>query len=730
MRFSRRVWVTVAGIVGLLCGIGAWACAGGDWDTPRWALVTKQYDPYGSSALLSPGNDTRANLLLLLADRRPATGLIRQIEAGKPNALFPWNALVTRPAAERDSSDYTADWREPSRCQSNPDGAAAFTAALKANSAVPAAEKQALIAAREALDPWTKPGKDYEPIGCGAAAPEGRTAVSSPAAKEFAAYLEGAANFYAGDYPAAQRDFATLAMARDPWVRETALYMIARTRLNAAQQSAFDEYGSLTAMEKRDVQAIGSAGQGFGAYLAAYPSGRYANSARGLLRRVSWLAGDTQKLSAAYSTLLAAKGAPAGFASHADLAQEIDLKLYSDLADHRVSGPVLLAVADLQRMRQQDYDCSGLDWCGKPITEAEIDAQREQFGGETSLFDYIRAAHAFFVRHQPAEVVKIIPDAARQKRFTYLEFSRQLLRGLALEAVGDRNARGLMLEMFGGASQPFQRDALELALAMHDEKSGNLGLVFSPDSRVKNPFIREILLERIAGPQLLRQQARAGLLEQERQAALYVLLAKELRHGLYSDFLSDVRLVPAGSPTDGYFSGADDGSDYPLEPNAKRTSDEQAERVVPLGIFISKSGVGDFGCPALAGTVSVLARAPRNIRGQLCLAEFMRAGTGDTLDPFAFDDPIDGGGLASTRPLFPGSLFLRLDVYRSIIADRAATPEENAFALNRAIRCYAPSRYNHCGGTDVEPSERRAWFVRLKTNYPKSPWATSLKYYW
>jgi len=522
-----------------------------------------------------------------------------------------------------------------------------------------------------------------------------------------------------------------VASARDPWVRETAMYMVARTDLNAAQQSAFDEYGSLNDPEKRDLEAIRGSGREFDTYLSAYPSGRYASSARGLLRRVAWLEGDTDKLSVRYSTLLAGKGAQEGFVDNAALAEEVDLKLFADLADNRVSGPVLLAVADLQRMRQPGYECSGrMMWCGKAITEAEIEAQREQFGSDTALYDYIRAAHAFFVRHDPADVVKIIPDAARQPRFTYVQFSRQLLRGLALEALGDRNARGLMLEMFGGVSQPFQRDALELAIAMHDEKSVNLGRVFAPDSKVRNPFIREILLERIAGPDLLRQQVKDGIRQQERDAALYILLAKELRHGLYSDFLADVRLVPAGAPANGYFYGADTGSNYPLEPNAKRTSDDQAERNVPLGVFSRGTAVGEFGCPALAETVSVLARTPRNIRARLCLAEFMRVGTGDTLDPFTFDDPIDGGGLASSRPLFPGPAFLRLDVYRSIIDDRAAAPEEKAFALNRAIRCYEPSRYNHCGGTDVEPPQRRAWFMRLKKDYPESPWATSLKYYW
>lgn len=728
------------GLVALAAGASAaigWACAGGDEDSPRWALAAKTYAPYGDSAFLSPGNDTRVNLLLLLADRRPADRLsIRQPEAGKANALFSWSELVSHtqaPPADENSTAAAGDWKEPSRCQSLESGGAAFTAALNASTAVPAEEKKALIAAREGLNPWSKPGESYRPMECGgpAANPFTTPAVASSAGQEFATYLAGAAKFYVADFPAAHRDFLALASARDPWVRETARYMAARTTLNEAQQSAFDEYGSLSDPAARDLPKVASAGREFDAYLAAYPSGRYAMSARGLLRRVAWLEGDTAKLAARYSALLAANGTPEGFASDSELTEEIDLKLLADLGDHRVSGPIVLAVADLQRMRQSDYECTGrMSWCANPLTETDIATQRDQFGNETELYDYIRAVHAFFVRRQPAEVMKIIPDAARQPRFTYLQYSRQLLRGMALEALGDRNARGLMLEMFGGATRPFQRDALELALAMHDERSGRLDLVFAPDSRIRNPFIREILLDHVAGPDLLRQQVRSAPTRQEHDAALYVLLVKDLRHGLYADFLTDVQLVPAGAPSDGYFFGVDDGSQYPLEPNAKRTSDDQVERVVPLGIFTRPGGVGDFGCPALVDTVSTLARAPANIRARLCLGEFMRDGSVDTIDPFQFDSPIEGGGLASTRPLFPGPVFARLEMYKSIADDRAASPDERAFALNRAIRCYAPSGYNHCGGAEVSLAQRRAWFARLKKTYPDSPWSKSLKYYW
>ena len=59
-----------------------------------------------------------------------------------------------------------------------------------------------------------------------------------------------------------------------------------------------------------------------------------------------------------------------------------------------------------------------------------------------------------------------------------------------------------------------------------------------------------------------------------------------------------------------------------------------------------------------------------------------------------------------------------------------ATADQRALALNRAIRCYGPSGYNSCGGVEVPVEQRRAWFQRLKRDYPNSRWAQSLRYYW
>ena len=141
---------TVAGLV-------AWAavaatCAGPD-ESPLWSPAKAQYDPYGNAALLSPANDSRVNLLMLLADRRGRAALPEAL-AGR--TFFAWADMVEAvdPADDADS------FIDPSRCQTAASGSEAFGAAVRASKSVPAKEKPALLAARAALQPLCdRPGR-------------------------------------------------------------------------------------------------------------------------------------------------------------------------------------------------------------------------------------------------------------------------------------------------------------------------------------------------------------------------------------------------------------------------------------------------------------------------------------------------------------------------------------------------------------------------------------------
>jgi hypothetical protein len=125
--------------------------------------------------------------------------------------------------------------------------------------------------------------------------------------------------------------------------------------------------------------------------------------------------------------------------------------------------------------------------------------------------------------------------------------------------------------------------------------------------------------------------------------------------------------------------------------------------------------------------VRQLVAAPAAVRPRLCLAEYFRS---NGFDGFETDETPATSGLASSTPQFPGQPYQRLEVYKAVIADPAASADDKAIALNRAIRCYAPSGNNSCGGTEVGREQRRAWFNRLKHDYPASRWAQQLKFYW
>ena len=690
-------------------GVTAWACAD-TREPPRWELAKDYYDSGGNGAVLTPGNDTRVNLLLLLADRHgvPVRHAAAAAPEGPPLALFDWKGMAQAAQPPEPAQAAEPDYWGGTRCQSNAAGAAAFVTALRANPAVPEEEKQRLVAARTAFAPTCS----SDP----AAAPA--VAASSAAGRAFAIYMAGAAHFYGERFDAAEAAFDSLRDAPDPWLRETAHYMLARNALNRAQQASHDEYGWLADPEQRDRAGIAAAGKAFEAYLAGWPEGRYAASARGLTRRVAWLADDGAALAAAFDRQLEKAAAPDGAAGAVALVQEIDRALIETDNGSAARNPLLLAVADLQRMRcHDDWETPGED-CGTRLTRQELERQAPLFADEPALYGYLRAAEAFFVRQQPREVLSLIPDAAHQPRFTYTEFSRQMLRGMALEAVRDRNARAFWLTLFPGAVQPYQREAVELALALHEQRSGRVDRVFAADSKVRHPVMRQLLLEHVAGPDLLRRQAQNSTApKQERDVATYMLLAKELQRGFYREFLDDVRLLPANLPEEYHHSGA--ASYDPTAPGELPPP--------PLRHFAPGANVGDTGCPALLATVEQLAARPQAAGPRLCLAEFFRV---NGFDWFGMDEPVSGNGLGSAPSQFPGKPYQRLEVYKAVIADPAATADQRALALNRAIRCYQPTGTNSCGGREVALEQRSAWFQRLKRDHPGSRWARTLRYYW
>ena len=649
----------------------------------HWGFSLKTMTDCDNIAALTPGNDTRVNLLLLLSDRHHSS-----MESTAPvvSPILEWRDFRDRfsAATKTDPAGFAAG--EGSRCRSDEAGAAAFGAAVNGASNVSAEERASLVAARAGL----KPKCSGESVSSEIVDNAVRT-TTSKAGKAYAVYLRGVDAFYGGRFDAATADFESLKGSADAWIADTADYMAARTLVNALQVNAFDEYGTFKGTSSIDQHAASGTEARLTAYLQRHPEGRYRSSAAGLLRRVAWLAGWNDKLAEQYSALLAKPPSTRGIGDMA-LAEEIDSKLLPSLTPQMTRDPLLLAVIDLKAMRKSDKaDAKS----GRP----DLEAQRDAFASAMPLFEFVTAASAFYGDGATAPVLKGLPDDTRRRDGDHLWFSRQFLRGQALEAAGDRNARGFWRELHPGATRPLDRLAVELALALNEERHGGVDRVFAANSLVTDPAMRAILLEHVAGPALLRAQAHdADVPSRERKVALFTLLYKQLTRAQYAEFLSDLRDVPA----DAAFTGS-------IAPAPEDVQDP------PLGIFAKGPSVGDIACPALTTTVANLARNPEAIRDRLCLAEFVRV---NEMDQSALDIAPADSELGSAPSTYPGTPYARAATYKSIIANNAASADDRAFAFYRAVRCYEPTGINGCGGADVPKAERKAWYNTLRREYP------------
>ncbi|CDF81541.1 hypothetical protein PKB_0162 [Pseudomonas knackmussii B13] len=701
---------------------------------PSWNLKRDTLDICNSVPFLSPGNDSRVNLQLLLADDGRASLPQRapsddEQQLGYGQVPFPLSrlfddapaadgaadaAVVAKPAAPlaelaarlglpadavpADSERFANG--EGSRCRSNnPLTAQEFLAQLLAVD-MPANERQALGRARLDL----LQGCQWDETQLGSLLPGD---VQSPAGRDFAGYLQGIGAFYSGRFAPARQQFQALLDSQQPWLRETARYMLGRNQLNQAQQNAFDEWG-YPDLRKVDQGALKVAESDFKGYLEAYPQGRYAASAKGLMRRVYWLLNDQQRLAGAYSELFAQPEVADSSADLAPLIAEVDNKLLVSAHPADVRAPRLLAVLDLMQMRHHDAgESRALDWAG-------LQAQKPLFADVPGLHDYLLAAWQLYVENAPDKAAAQLPQNPPDK-LDYLAFSQQTLRGFALEAGNDwLGAEKLWLQLLPLAHQPLQREQLELALAYNYERSDRLVKVYAEQSPVRTPAIRELLLRHIAGPELLRQQVKSETAPaEERDTALFTLLYKDLLHGHYANFVNDLALLPPEPSTKPL--GASLGVLY--------------GNGVPLTLFQWSGGKGTSGydCPPLRDLAVALQQSPQTPQALNCFGEFILR---NNLDGFALDSQPRSHELGGSQTQFEGPLYSRLDGYLKVIDDAQAVGDDKAYALYRAINCYAPSGYNGCGKQDIPPAQRKRWFRELKTQHADTAWAKSLKYYW
>ena len=678
---------------------------------PTWKLFGGG-DSCEGRGFLTPGNDTRINLAFLLVDRGGPNTVSRAYPkdsydtAGYGDVFLDPAAAAyyaVRTGNEGEQATETAPYAG-TRCAGFAAASKALTAAMQASEGLPSAEAAALKAARSVSEVTCTSGNDGVARPGLAAWPT----VASRPGREFLGYIQAADAFYAGQWDQSRTALAALGSAGDPWVRETAAYLSIRTEYAAAQAGAFSEYGDFE-LAKVDRSSVKRGLVANAAYLKAWPAGRYAASAQGLVRRGLWLAGDKFALAREYERVLATVD-PASPAA-GDLVFEIDNKwLFAPGAGETPQSAMMLATRDLMQMRRA-VDESGKEWLSPALTAAALDAQKDVFAAQPDLFSFLQATHAFYIGNNPRRVLALVPDDAKRASYTNLAFSRQVLRGQALASLKDRNEEGFWLDLLGGAKGQWQRPTVELGLAMSWERRGKLALVFAKNSPISESMIRRQLILNSAAPDMLRTNAAdASRPQYERDLALFTLLHKDLSRGDFAAFGRDQTQVRAGADKDGYMYYLPD------------------QDSLPLGLFTRGKWSDGYACPALAQTAKALAANPQAVGPRLCLGDFWRLNGFDQMD--IGDTPRKTDELGGFADLFPGKPSPRSAIYASIITDPKVTGPDKAYALYRSVMCYAPSGYNGCGGKDVPKSQRKAWYDQLKATYPTSPWAKKLRYFW
>lgn len=669
----------------------------------------------------SPGNDSRDNLLRLLSQEKsfalPIQAMPEDITRSRdfyfayhpqwdditsPTAAAPeQNAddTLTRQMAElhisADEVIRNNDDLENRHVSNNMGSASQFFAALLTDTSLTVEQRQALAQARMGL----LSGATREQIDASLT-----TLPEDSGAQRYKTYLIAAANFYAGDYVNAEQAFAQLAKSDRPWLAETAQYMLMRTALNKSSQNSVGEYGDFD-IAKINHQDAAQAQTQAQAYLQRWPQGQYADSTRGMLRRINWYLQAWPQLAGLYEQAFETS---ANAQQLRETVTEYDnvygMQFYEQSVIEAFPDAPRVSYIELLRALRLNSD-------KKPtLTQAQLDASKPVFeqSQHMPLWRNLQL-NLWMAAGNYAAIVQAVTPAQQLSVHDTLAFSEQVLYGEAL--MGQKNwtaARDFWQQLLKVSKDNEQQQYVQAKLAATLVYSGDSAAIFAPDSAVTNLRFRSQVLKTQATPELLRQQATHGPNNEERTIALHTLLVRDLTENRFADWLNDRKLARAIS-----------------QPVVGTAFDD-----VNLSVFDWNGDAAQAGytCRSLNETVTVLSRKADDAHALNCLGEFFRT-TQTHVDLWKNSSGNDVLEVAITRQE-PFGQFDRQRYYQQVIASPTAEVEDKSFALYRAIMCYSPSGYNECGGEDVDKSQRKDWFTQLKTQYPGSPWAQKLKYYW
>ncbi|ENU27343.1 tetratricopeptide repeat protein [Acinetobacter modestus] len=667
---------------------------------PNLAINDKNLNGCSNLPVLYPANDSQTNMTLLLSDLGLAT--IKPMTAD-PNLWDAVYGMVPFDAANLSSLTQNKmpnqrkllernDTVFDERCTSFDSGNQAFNTQVQNNKAIPNLEKQILISERKKMNQC---GDKIELIAI--------NPNWSITTRQYASYLNASILFYNSNYSAANKIYTVLTTVEDTWLKETSQYMLIRTSLNSAYATGVDKYGDVY-LDNINQNLLKQFLDNINAYLKAYPDGQYVASARGFMRRGFWLSKRQDLL--VNEIVWQLKNPTSKFYNleMSELPAEIDRRVFDSSAFNvnNLKDPFFLAVYDLMHMRESSSDNY------RPISWTQLNTQKELFKTQPELFQYLQAAHLFFVQNKAQEAQNYLPKA-NAKNSSYLQLSQTFLRGQILEKIGQpQNAEEYWRQQLAQAKDSYQRGLFETALSNHLAIKQDYSAFIGKKAQITQPNLQRNFITQIADTNSLQKliQSEQSNIDQK-QAAIYTLLSKSLVHQQFELFKQSYAFMPKNA----------------MQYKGYNSDNEQLKNKPDFSNFIWNGAniTPQLKCSNLETLVNQLAQTPKDPLLNVCLGEYFRSEQGYSLQQLSYNEKQTSN--------FSGKIFARGQIYQDLIKSSSKS-DLQAYALYRAIQCYAPSGINDCGGNEVNKTVRKQWFDQIKTDYPNTSWAKSLKYYW
>ncbi|MBH0064805.1 hypothetical protein [Psychrobacter sp. SZ93C1] len=716
---------------------------GGEYCGSNFSLDNRTYNECQINfPILDTGNDTQTNLYLLLADK----GLIRFDEPNTHDSDsyqahdFPLNLRTLRQTAVNEVKNPNQNFLEHSEkshyaeyCNSFYTGEEALEGALKIDTQLTSKERLQLRQFRQAIR-----SECTDSFGHDTSSAEDAPVFPlkwSINAQPYADYIMATQLFYLGeksDFDSAHNLYSALIDLKTgnnaglAWLVDTANYMLIRTGINRIYQHGMGDYRYKS--ETVDPRLFASTQKAINNYLSRFKNGHYTASARGLQRRLYWLAGQQEKLVDEIEWQIDHTNSLRFNLDSRLLPEEIEQKVFFANFDkpidiNKLNDPILLTSFALYRLRPAD----SLN-APTPLTRTELERLKPKFKDRMDLYQYLIATYYFVQENNPKLAIKYLPTTLPTGEMSYSKFSQYVLKAKALQKMGSINeANTLWSRLHQLPKQPFQNTVTELALALQADQTNDYSQLFGNNATVQSHNLKIRMIKYSADPALLKQVADSHLATDDTigAEARYALLAKSLIQGRYTDYLTyQQNYLPKNSQK---YIGFDSENETLKYLPTFSEFNWQGEKISP-----------SINCQDLTKTVTRLSQNPKDRLQTLCLAEFMD----DTTITYYLEDydksyhssgQSDSGYrypyLGDIPSRFKGQALNRLDIYQSIFASNR-DDELSAYALHRAIGCFASSGSNQCSNENIDMSVRKAWFKRLKSDFSHTTWAQNQKYYW